>query len=114
MDLWISGQANIPNLIFTYFDPNFQETSSTVMAWGIAHMLHNSEARDKLYAELDRVIGDSNRMITMADRANLPYTNAVVNVMGKIELNRKYFDLGIPAYFEYDRAKLLQASAGRR
>jgi hypothetical protein len=29
---------------------------------------------------LDEVIGSPERLVTMADRTNLPYTNAVVNV----------------------------------
>ncbi|KAI1729563.1 cytochrome p450 domain-containing protein [Ditylenchus destructor] len=62
LDLWLAGQ----------------ETTSTTLAWGIAHLLYNPEICDKLYAELDKVIG-SDRLITMADRADLPYTCAVVN-----------------------------------
>jgi len=51
-----------------------------VLSWGIAHCLHNSDVMNKLYAELDSVIGDSNLLISMADRPKLPYTNALINV----------------------------------
>ncbi|KAH7721183.1 Protein CYP-33C9 [Aphelenchoides avenae] len=55
-----------------------QETSSTTLAWGVAFLVNYPEAQQRMHEELDRVIG-SDRMVTMADRANLPYTNAVIN-----------------------------------
>ncbi|KAH7710349.1 Protein CYP-33C1 [Aphelenchoides avenae] len=61
-DMWIAGQ----------------ETPSTTLSWGLAYVLHQPEVQAKLQGELDRVVG-SDRLITLADRTNLPYTCAVVN-----------------------------------
>ncbi|KAI3417097.1 hypothetical protein GPALN_015602 [Globodera pallida] len=61
-DLWIAGQ----------------ETTATALAWGVAQLLNNQKCLDKLYAELDTVIG-TDRLVSVADRPNLPYTNAVIN-----------------------------------
>uniref|UniRef100_A0A914IAA4 Uncharacterized protein n=1 Tax=Globodera rostochiensis TaxID=31243 RepID=A0A914IAA4_GLORO len=61
-DLWIAGQ----------------ETTAKVLAWGVAQLLNNENCLDKLYAELDTVIG-TDRLVSVADRPNLPYTNAVIN-----------------------------------
>uniref|UniRef100_A0A183BXZ0 CYtochrome P450 family n=1 Tax=Globodera pallida TaxID=36090 RepID=A0A183BXZ0_GLOPA len=63
MDLWIAGQ----------------ETSSTIIAWGFAHLLHNPQSLARLYDELERVIGNDRRLITIADKQSLPYTNATIN-----------------------------------
>ncbi|KAH7718337.1 CBN-CYP-33C9 protein [Aphelenchoides avenae] len=54
-----------------------QETTSTTLAWGFAYILHAPEVQKPLHDELDRVIG-SDRLITMDDRSNLHYTNAVI------------------------------------
>ena len=51
-----------------------------MLAWGIACLLNHQNALEKLYAELDAVIGNTDRLVTVADRQSLPYTNAVINV----------------------------------
>uniref|UniRef100_A0A183BJQ4 Unspecific monooxygenase n=1 Tax=Globodera pallida TaxID=36090 RepID=A0A183BJQ4_GLOPA len=56
----------------------YGETTSKVLAWGVAQLLNNENCLDKLYAELDTAIG-TDRLVSVADRPNLPYTNAVIN-----------------------------------
>uniref|UniRef100_A0A8R1E0I3 Cytochrome P450 n=1 Tax=Caenorhabditis japonica TaxID=281687 RepID=A0A8R1E0I3_CAEJA len=54
-------------------------TTSNTLTWGFAYTLNHPEAQRKVHKELDRVIQSSDRMITTADKANLPYTNAYIN-----------------------------------
>ncbi|KAI6192360.1 (pine wood nematode) hypothetical protein [Aphelenchoides bicaudatus] len=54
-----------------------QETTSTTLTWIIAYLIKNQDVQAKLHEELDKVIGND-RLITVADRSNLPYTNAVI------------------------------------
>ncbi|KAH7712812.1 CBN-CYP-33C9 protein [Aphelenchoides avenae] len=61
-DLWIAGQ----------------ETTSTTLAWGVVYLINSFDAHSRLQEELNRVIG-GDRMVTLDDRAQLPYTCAVVN-----------------------------------
>ncbi|CAD6200379.1 unnamed protein product, partial [Caenorhabditis auriculariae] len=63
LDLWFAGM----------------ETSANTLTWAIAYTLNNLETQDKLHEELDRVIG-SDRDILMADKNDLVYVNAFINV----------------------------------
>ncbi|KAH7693662.1 CRE-CYP-33E1 protein, partial [Aphelenchoides avenae] len=54
-----------------------QETTSTTLAWGFVYILQAPEVQKRLHDELDRVIG-SDRLITMDDRSNMHYANAVI------------------------------------
>ncbi|KAM9358237.1 cytochrome P450 2J2-like [Symphorus nematophorus] len=54
------------------------ETTSTTLRWALVYMLHYPQIQEKVQAEIDRVIGQS-RQPNMADRPNLPYTDAVIH-----------------------------------
>ncbi|XP_075943610.1 LOW QUALITY PROTEIN: cytochrome P450 2J2-like [Anarhichas minor] len=54
------------------------ESSATTLRWALVYMIHNPEIQEKVQAEIDRVIGQS-RQPTVADRPNMPYTDAVIH-----------------------------------
>uniref|UniRef100_A0A158P6Z6 Unspecific monooxygenase n=1 Tax=Angiostrongylus cantonensis TaxID=6313 RepID=A0A158P6Z6_ANGCA len=53
------------------------ETTSNTLSWGVVYLLNNLDVQ-KVHEEMDRELGPG-RLITMLDRCNLPYTNAVIN-----------------------------------
>jgi cytochrome P450 family 2 subfamily U polypeptide 1 len=63
IDLWFAG-----------FD-----TSTTTIKWAFVYMLNNNEVQHRIHVEMDEHIG-RDRLIEMADRQQLPYTCAVLNV----------------------------------
>ncbi|CAJ1060173.1 uncharacterized protein LOC121511702 [Xyrichtys novacula] len=54
------------------------ETTSTTLQWALVFLINNPDIQAKVQAEIDTVIGQ-NRLPTMADRPNLPYTDAVIH-----------------------------------
>ncbi|XP_062412038.1 cytochrome P450 2J2-like [Sardina pilchardus] len=54
------------------------ETTSTTLYWGLLYMIKYPEIQRKVQEELDRVVGSS-RQPSLADRENLPYTDAVLH-----------------------------------
>ncbi|XP_070764585.1 cytochrome P450 2J6-like [Enoplosus armatus] len=54
------------------------ETTSTTLLWALVFLIKNPDINDKVQAEIDRVIGHT-RQPSMADRPNLPYTDAVIH-----------------------------------
>ncbi|XP_056132348.1 cytochrome P450 2J4-like [Lampris incognitus] len=54
------------------------ETTSTTLRWALLYMAKYPDVQEKVQAEIDRVIGSS-RQPSMMDRANLPYTDAVIH-----------------------------------
>jgi hypothetical protein len=79
LDGWAGDQEKSTDS-YSYSTSYFQLTTSFNFTWGFAHLLHHPEYLEFLQAELDEVIGSPERIVTMADRTKLPYTNAVVNV----------------------------------
>lgn len=54
------------------------ETAATTLRWSLVFLLNYPEVQEKVQAEIDRVIGKS-RQPTMADKPNMPYTEAVIH-----------------------------------
>ncbi|KAI6227673.1 (pine wood nematode) hypothetical protein [Aphelenchoides fujianensis] len=61
MDIWFAGQ----------------ETTATTLMWAIGFLIAHPDAQRRLQEELDRVVG-RDRVVSVADRPNLPFTNAVI------------------------------------
>ncbi|XP_060933844.1 cytochrome P450 2J2-like isoform X1 [Limanda limanda] len=54
------------------------ETAATTLRWALVYMINYPEIQKKVQDEIDRAIGQS-RQPTMADRPNLPYTDAAIH-----------------------------------
>ncbi|XP_069449028.1 cytochrome P450 2J2-like isoform X2 [Ovis canadensis] len=68
------------NLIYNTLDLFLAgtETTSTALRWGLLYMALNPEIQEKVQAEIDRVLGQSQQPST-ATRESMPYTNAVIH-----------------------------------
>ncbi|XP_077444404.1 cytochrome P450 17A2 isoform X7 [Stigmatopora argus] len=53
------------------------ETTSTTLLWILAYLLHHPEVQERVQTELDEEVGD--RAVRAADRARLPYLDAVIS-----------------------------------
>ncbi|TDH08368.1 hypothetical protein EPR50_G00096590 [Perca flavescens] len=54
------------------------DTTFTTLLWALVFLIKNLDIQNKVQAEIDRVIGQT-RLPRMADRPNLPYTDAVIH-----------------------------------
>ncbi|KAG7233972.1 hypothetical protein INR49_028686, partial [Caranx melampygus] len=54
------------------------ETTTTTLRWGLLYMIYYPHIQEKVQAEIDSVVGSS-RQPSVADRENMPYTNAVIH-----------------------------------
>ncbi|KAF2071976.1 hypothetical protein CYY_006713 [Polysphondylium violaceum] len=68
------------------------ETSSSSIEWFFLAMINNQEIQNKAFQELKN-LNKNNSMITLLDRPNTPYTNALIK-----EVSRRYSiaPLGLP------------------
>jgi cytochrome P450 len=60
-DMWLAGQ----------------ETTSNTLSWMVLYLMTNPKSQKSIHHELDSIIG-SDRIITLDDKMDLPYVNAVV------------------------------------
>uniref|UniRef100_A0AAX7UDE7 Cytochrome P450, family 2, subfamily P, polypeptide 6 n=1 Tax=Astatotilapia calliptera TaxID=8154 RepID=A0AAX7UDE7_ASTCA len=67
MDLFIAGS----------------ETTTTTLHWGLLYMIFYPDIQERVQAEIDAVIGSS-RQPSMADRENMPYTDAVIHEIQRV------------------------------
>ncbi|XP_026201279.1 cytochrome P450 2J3-like [Anabas testudineus] len=54
------------------------ETTTTTLHWGLLYMIYYPHIQERVQAEIDAVIGSS-RQPSVADRENMPYTDAVIH-----------------------------------
>ncbi|XP_054996031.1 cytochrome P450 2J2-like [Sorex araneus] len=75
-----SSSFDEENLIFTTLDLFFAgtETTSTTLRWALLYMALYPDIQEKVHAEIDRVIGQTQQP-SMALRESMPYTHAVVH-----------------------------------
>ncbi|XP_015253799.1 PREDICTED: cytochrome P450 2J6-like [Cyprinodon variegatus] len=68
------------NLAFCSFDLFLAgtETTATTLLWALLFLAKHPEVQEKVHAEIEKVIGSS-RQPSMADRPNMPYTDAVIH-----------------------------------
>jgi methyl farnesoate epoxidase/farnesoate epoxidase len=59
------------------------ETTSNTLGFGLIYMLHHPQVARKVQEELTTVVGN-NRLPKLADRPNLPYTEATLNEIQRL------------------------------
>ena len=70
------GREQLVNILFDLFVAG-SETTSTTLSWAVLYMLRHPDVQAKVQSELDKVVGRG-RLPTMADRQDLPYTEATL------------------------------------
>ncbi|KAM9435906.1 cytochrome P450 2J2-like [Clarias gariepinus] len=85
---------NIETLLISIMDlfEAGRESVATTLRWGLLFMMKYPGIQKNVQAEIDKVIGQS-RQASMADKTNMPYTEAVVH---EIQRMANIFPLGFP------------------
>ncbi|XP_048833566.1 cytochrome P450 2J1-like [Brienomyrus brachyistius] len=83
MEKWkddVDAGFNEENLCYCTLDlfVGGSETTATTLYWGLLFMIKHPDIQEKVQAEIDSVVGRS-RQPSMADRLNIPYTDAVIH-----------------------------------
>lgn len=80
------------------------DTTSNTLRWSLLMMLHHPHIQEKVHKEIDHVIG-RDRLPTIEDQANMPYTNAVIhevqrygNILPMALLHMTYRDTNIQGF----------------
>ena len=71
-----AGLTNLTNTLIDLFIAG-ADTTSTTLTWAVLYMAREPEVQKRVQIELDSVVGQS-RLPAVADRPNLPYTEAVI------------------------------------
>ncbi len=71
------GKLNLLGVLMDFFIAG-SETTSTTLNWAMLHMLMNPDIQKKVQEELDQVT-ERRRLPRLDDRANTPYTEAVIH-----------------------------------
>merc|ERR550525_2117806 len=94
------GEVGIDNLRNTLFDLFLagSETTSTTLTWAALYLVRYPEVQSRVQEELDQVVGQD-RLPSMKDRADLPYTEAV---MMEIQRHANIVPMGVQHINERD------------
>ncbi|XP_053328562.1 cytochrome P450 2G1-like [Spea bombifrons] len=87
-------EYNKRNLLSSALDIFFagQESTSSTLAYGLLILMKHPRVKERIQEEIERVIGRSRRPC-MEDRAEMPYTEAVIHEIMRFA---DFFPLGVP------------------
>ncbi|CAJ0954202.1 unnamed protein product, partial [Mesorhabditis belari] len=76
------SMKQLENVLMDLWDAGMETTSNT-LSWGLVYVLNDLEVQKKIHDELDFNI-KSDRLITLADKKQLPYLNATINEIQRL------------------------------